>query len=98
MFDVSKVSSVYSGRKGCACGCRGTHTYARAFKADRPSYYKPDSDVGVNDRVVRAMVAKVERFVRDGTNVDRVHVDAGFFAVDMVNDRTYTVYFAEPVS
>jgi hypothetical protein len=25
-LDVSKVSAVYSGRHGCACGCRGNHS------------------------------------------------------------------------
>ena len=98
MFDVSKVSAVYSGRKGCACGCRGKYTYASAFKAERPSYVDPDSNDGVNDRVVRAMVAKVESFVRDGSNVEGVMVDAEWFAVDMENDRTYTVYFRGGVS
>lgn len=25
-LDVSKVSAVYSGKHGCACGCRGNHS------------------------------------------------------------------------
>ena len=25
-LDVERISAVYSGRLGCACGCRGNHT------------------------------------------------------------------------
>jgi hypothetical protein len=27
-LSVDKVAHVYSGKLGCACGCRGKHTYA----------------------------------------------------------------------
>lgn len=26
VIDADDVSAVYSGKQGCACGCRGTHT------------------------------------------------------------------------
>lgn len=93
MFDVTKVKSVYSGRKGCACGCKGKYTYAAA--GDRPSYY--EGDEGVSPRGVAAMVRKIERIVRDGSDVESVMIDPDWFAVDMDHDRTYTVYFAEEV-
>lgn len=90
MFDVTKVKSVYSGRKGCACGCRGKYTYSNA--ADRPSYMTGDE--GVNPKAVAMMVRKLERMVMDpNSNVASVMVHDGFFGVDMENDRMYTVYF-----
>lgn len=93
MFDLSKVTKVYSGRKGCACGCRGKYSYASAFKCDRPSYYTGDD--GVSDRTVKTMVNKVDKLLRDGSDVQRVHVDDDYVAVDLDHDRTYTLYFAE---
>lgn len=94
MFNMNHVSAVYSGRKGCACGCRGKYTYATAEA--RPSYMTGDE--GVNPRMVKMMTAKVEKMVREGRWVARVHVDRDgeYFAVDMENDRTYTVYFRKP--
>lgn len=94
MFNLDRVSSVYSGRKGCACGCRGKYSYAAAHKAERPSYL--DGDDGVSDRTVKTLVAKVERLLAEGTEVEGVMLDTDgeWFAVDLYHDRTYTVYFA----
>lgn len=92
MFDMDKVSSVYSGRKGCACGCRGKYTYCTAEA--RPSYMTGDE--GVNPKSARRMVDKVMRMVMDpNSNVESVSVDPDgeWFGVDMYNDRMYTVYF-----
>lgn len=97
MFDLNHVATVYSGRKGCACGCRGKYSYASAFACDRLSYYV-DND-GVNDRSVRTIANKVAALLADpNSDVARVHVgadihDRPYVAVDMANDRTYTVYF-----
>jgi hypothetical protein len=89
MFDVNRVTSVYSGRKGCACGCRGNYTYS--CREAQPSYYKEDES---NPKTVKMMARKVARMVADpNSNVQRVMVDDEWFAVDMDNDRTYTVYF-----
>jgi len=95
MFNPDRVRAVYSGRKGCMCGCKGKYTYAKQFQAEATEnrgYQVTDDEV--NDRVVRQMVAKVEKFVREG-QVDEVMVDSDWFAVDMENDRTYCVYFAD---
>lgn len=94
MFDVAKVTKVYSGNKGCMCGCKGKYTYA--CRAARPSYYDPNDDEMVSHKGVKMMVAKIERFLRDpNSNVARVLVDSEgmWVSVDMHNDRTYAVYF-----
>lgn len=94
MFNIAKVTSVYSGRKGCACGCRGNYAYASAFKSERPSYC--DGDEWVSDRTVKTIVNKVERMLRDkDSDVASIMVDADWIAVDLRHDRTYTIYFAE---
>jgi hypothetical protein len=92
MFKAEEVTAVYSGRKGCACGCRGKYTY-RTPEA-RPSYMTGDE--GVSPKGVAAMVKKVEAMVADpNSEVERVEVYDDFVAVDMNHDRTYTVYFKE---
>ena len=99
MFNLDQVSSVYSGRKGCACGCRGKYSYASAFKCERPSYL--EGDEGVSDRSVKVIVGKVTRFLQDpNSDVKGVMFDpAGdYFAVDMGHDQTYTLYFADHVT
>src|SRR5688572_5665413 len=87
MFDLSKIECVYSGRKGCMCGCRGKYSYASAFKSERPSYY--DADEGVSDRSVKTITRRVEEFLRDGQDVGNVMVDANgdWLSVNMEHDR-----------
>ena len=92
MFDITKVSSVYSGRKGCACGCRGKYSYASAHKDTRPSYMVGDD--GISDRAVKTMVNKVEKMLADpNSDVESIMIYDDWFAVDLRHDRTYTVYF-----
>jgi len=93
MFDATKVTKAYSGRKGCACGCRGKYSYASAHKLARPSYMAGDE--GVSDRSVKTLTKVVERFLLDGSAVKRVMVHDDWLAVDLHHDRTYTLYFAE---
>ena len=97
MFNFTQVSSVYSGRKGCACGCRGKYSYASHALECRPSYLKGDD--GVSDRSVKVIMNRVEKFLRDpNSHVESVMVDKGgeWIAVDMEHDQTYTVYFKTP--
>lgn len=76
-IDISKVSEVYSGRPGCACGCRGKY-----YLSSR--YHKGDK---VNDR----MVSKVVNLFNE--NLDKVlDMDGGIYALDLSETRTYTVY------
>ena len=94
MFNVDKVRSVYSGKNGCCCGCRGNHRYASAFvdQASKDRGYQVTSDE-VSDRSVKMVVNKVQKFFQDQAT-DRVFWDDGFVSVDH-GGRTYTVYFAD---
>lgn len=94
MIDINQVSSVYSGRKGCACGCRGKYAYASAHTDTRPSYYTADD--GISDRSVKTITNRVMALIADPqADIDSVMVDTDgdWIAVDMNNDRTYTIYF-----
>jgi hypothetical protein len=96
MFDVSKIRAVYSGRKGCACGCRGKYTYASKFQAEasRDRGYEVTDDE-VNDRTVKLIAGRVEKIVRENC-ADWLMSEDSLFAVDTFNDRSYTIYFCEP--
>lgn len=62
IIDVSRVTSVYSGKPGCCCGCNGDHLYASAFRvwSSRNRGY-PVTDTEVNDAAVRRQVAMMNR-------------------------------------
>jgi len=92
MFDKSKITKVYSGRKGCACGCRGKYSYGSKYISRRPSYY--DHMEGVSDRTVSVITNRVMGLLQDqNAPVERVIWEDNFVAVDLMNDRTYTLYF-----
>lgn len=57
MFDVSKVSKVYSGKRGCMCGCRGKWSYS---STSREAFTCRDMD-GINDRSVKIIAGKLLR-------------------------------------
>lgn len=77
-IDVNKVSKVYSGRPGCACGCRGNYFSSSKF---------PSEGKVVNDK----MVARVVKLFND--NLDKVEdYGDGIFVYNPSENRTYTVY------
>lgn len=94
MFDMSKITCVYSGRKGCACGCRGNYAYASAHRNERPKHYEGDQDI--SDRSVKLIARRVESLLHDHPEqIEQVILEDDYLAVDMEHDRTYTIYFAE---
>lgn len=99
-IDPSKVLSVYSGRQGCACGCRGKHTYAsahRAFSGKNRGYAVADTEV--NDRTVKLIINKVQAHIVNGVRPTSDWFEKKttkiwgrkFVSVD-VGNRTYIVY------
>ena len=57
MLDINKIAKVYSGRKGCMCGCNGKYSYtARGAVENSPGYDVSDS---VNERSVKIIAKKV---------------------------------------
>jgi len=78
MIDVDKVISVYRGRPGCMCGCRGKHRYASKFRAVAGKQRGYDvTDDEVSDRSVKLVVAKLERDPSTKIEDGIAYVDTG---------------------
>lgn len=86
-FTIDTVESVYSGRPGCMCGCRGNHRYAsmRAAAASE----RRGCDVDVND----AQVKRVLKILRDVPATDLEFGDR--YVAAKINGRTYVAYLPE---
>jgi hypothetical protein len=97
MFDISKVMKVYSGKKGCMCGCLGTYKVASAHvdaaNADRGYAYDAED---ISDRSVKLIISKIESALRKGF-ADKDSFTDTYVAVDVTSDtgsvRTYAMYF-----
>ena len=95
MIELSTVKKVYTGRQGCACGCRGNYSIASSFGVERAN-----KAVGWNayercsDRAVKMAVNKLNALI-DWDNPEDVetHVNEDFAWYDHGEDRTVTVYF-----
>lgn len=89
---LSEVSSVYSGKPGCCCGCRGKHTYTQTHRqaASKSRGYEVTDDE-VNDGVVKQIVGKINKLLAEGLIPE---VDDTYLAVELPN-RLYVVYFKQ---
>lgn len=57
MLDTNRIVKVYSGRKGCMCGCGGKYSYtAHGAVNNSPGYDVSDY---VNERSVKIIAKKV---------------------------------------
>src|SRR5208282_2899370 len=101
---VSDVSSVYSGKPGCCCGCNGNHRYnsqhVESASKNRGYAVTPDE---VNDRQVVKVIGIIQQnaekvvvnFVADGGCTDNFWVEipnGGFDRKDNPTTRLYIVY------
>lgn len=86
-IDIRSVSSVYSGRPGCCCGCRGKHRYASAHRnaASKARGYRVTDDE-VSDRSVATIVRKIEAMG------DRAKLHGDFVSVE-TETRLLIAYF-----
>ena len=92
---VEKVYQVYSGKPGCACGCRGKHTYASAVAKNglKARGYELKADE-VNDRTVNLIFNKMKKAAAAGEPVKYVEPTPGFTAHFSweTDTRSYVVY------
>jgi hypothetical protein len=66
LLDVNKIAKVYSGKRGCMCGCQGKYSYTQDGADNHgPGYNVQDS---VSERSVKIMAKKV--FNNPNTNWD----------------------------
>ena len=82
---LDMIVSAYSGRKGCACGCRGKWRYTSAHQAEggRARGYPVDPDE-VSDRGV----ARVLSNARKATGIVEYSERSGTLSVE-TSDRLY---------
>lgn len=80
----ARATKAYNGAVGCMCGCKGNYAYASGQKP-------ADWQGNVNQRTVRARVAKVVRLAQSGA-YDRLDVTDSYVAV-VVGNRQTVVYF-----
>lgn len=89
-IQIEDVVSVYSGRPGCCCGCRGKHTYRSSTREEGTKLrgYKV-WDKEVSDRTVARIVNKVNK---DPATVGEYwNKKLSHYQLDLVN-RWYIVY------
>ena len=82
---TADVSFVYSGRPGCACGCRGKYWFSSAFKKVAEQRFRTVSDT---------MVRHVIRVFQNADAKD-IQDYGDFFALDVSEKRTYTLYLKQ---
>ena len=90
---ISNVRHVYSGKPGCACGCRGKHTYASAHRAaEAAANGYPIADQEISDRTVAIITGRVLKL---GALLDP---GAPYILYHQTETRLYIVYLAEPLN
>ena len=87
MLNIDKIVKVYSGKRGCMCGCQGKYSYTE----DGAKNYGPGYDVSdsVNERSVRIIAKKVL------ADPNVVFEDYYAFVEDPATNRIRMVVFKE---
>jgi hypothetical protein len=94
-----QVTKVYSGRVGCACGCRGTYRYSSKHVASEDRGYPVEANE-VNDRQVRKVVEfmKTTEFEVMTDGEPSGHFE-NWFTCEFENEsgtpRVYTLYLTK---
>jgi len=87
-YNGKGIVSVYSGKPGCACGCKGRHYYSTQHRvAEGAARGYPVSDAEVSDVMVTRIIKKLVKhraFVEEGSS---------HFALE-VGGRLYIAYFS----
>lgn len=89
-FMGRKVLSVYSGRPGCCCGCRGKHTYhplTRETGGIVRGYEVGEDECSA--RGVKTILRKMEEFQKAGLALD----EGGSYVAYETPTRLYVIYW-----
>lgn len=91
------LASAYSGRPGCACGCRGNYRYASAHRewAGRNRGYAV-CDEDVNDRAVARLLANARAAAAAGWDV-AAYTDAAGRVTTVAVETDTRLYLLNPV-
>lgn len=80
---ISMVKRVYSGKPGCACGCRG-------------KYYPDDENAKLTSKDLK-MIRRVYKIFKNNLSANKVYswIDSkdNFIVLDLGENRTYTIYY-----
>lgn len=79
---MNQIVKVYSGKKGCMCGCRGKWTYTQWGAEHRGPGYEPT----ISERSVKIIASKVLRNPNKEVDGNTVFVES--------SDRILAVYYA----
>lgn len=89
-FDFKNITKVYSGKRGCMCGCLGTYFYTELGISElkdedyRIDLYKP------NLKMVKTIFNKMKKIAPTiGLTVYDGHI------ITTVTGRNYTIYLQE---
>jgi len=90
---LSAVTAAYSGRPGCACGCRGKYYYADITK-------KEDWQLDLKSQAANTkMIKRIYKIFLVNLALGKVYgweeYKGEFVALDLHENRTYTLYFDE---
>jgi len=88
--DIEDIDTIYVGRQGCACGCRGTYAHTSA-DVKRDAAKGHDSHNEPNDKLVLKRYARMKREAHRGVEVQ----DGYIFTIDMPNERVMRLYLNE---
>ena len=91
---IDNVASVYSGKPGCMCGCKGTYKYASKWReaSSEDRGYKVN-DEEINDSSVKLIVNKMNTLLETEAYEEAERTDQYLF-ID-TGSRYYAAYFAD---
>jgi hypothetical protein len=94
---MSAVMRVYSGRPGCACGCRGKY-YSRTMEIELLKGYTTDDDaerVRLFPMMLKRIYKKFQGAILRGEAFSYEGSENEYVAYDESENRTYTMYYVE---
>ena len=96
---LSEVTRVYSGRPGCACGCRGTYYSKNAEIARDKGYWIDEDEANEKDgwRKSNQMIKRVYKLFEKNLSSGKVYSwessKNDFVCLSTSENRTYTMYY-----
>jgi hypothetical protein len=84
MINAGNVYKVYSGRRGCMCGCKGKYSYTAKGAVDHSPGY--DVTNSINERSVKIITTKVLKNPLTKIEDNMAYVEQ--------NDRILVAFFA----
>lgn len=95
-IDQALVECVYSGRHGCACGCKGNYRYPERHRDNGQQIRGYDIDAEeINERQIARIIHKVEAIANGDEDGEIDMINVRWISANQGN-RTYAVYFDNP--